>query len=125
MAHILVADDEIQIRELLKEILSMQGHAIDTAGDGREALQKIQAAAYELVIMDRNMPMMTGIEAITVIRANPKFKSLKILMFTSASITREIDEAFQAGADDYLLKPLNLKAIIDKVQATLSAPPKA
>lgn len=119
MARILVVDDEAPIRELIKEILVSQGHQVDLGADGREAVQLTRKNSYQLLIMDRNMPFMTGIEALQLIRTNPNLKSLKILMFTSASIVKEIEEAFSAGADDYLLKPVNVKSVIDKVQGIL------
>ncbi len=119
LAKILVVDDEPSIRELIKEILTSQGHTVDLGVDGREAVQLTRKTAYHLLILDRNMPQMTGIEALQLIRMDAKLKGMKVLMFTSASVIREVDEAFQAGADDYLLKPVNIKSVVDKVQAIL------
>ncbi len=119
MAHILVVDDEESIRALIKEVLSTQNHTFDEAGTGSEALEKVRGGKYDLVILDRNMPTMTGIQALAILRANPQFQKLKVLMCTSASVTKEVDEAFQAGANDYILKPLNLQMLIKKVQRQL------
>lgn len=124
MARILVIDDEAPIRELLKEILISQGHQVDLGADGREAVQLTRKNSYQLLIMDRNMPFMTGIEALQLIRTNPGLKALKIVMFTSASVVKEVEEAFAAGADDYLLKPVNVKSVIDKVQSVLGQAPQ-
>lgn len=124
MARILVVDDEVSIRELMKEILVSQGHQVDMGQDGREAVQLTRKNAYQLLILDRNMPYMTGVEAVRLIRADARLKGLKILMFTSASVIKEIEEAFEAGADEYLLKPVNVKNVIDKVRAVLGQPPK-
>jgi CheY-like chemotaxis protein len=115
MAHILIVDDEDSIRELIKEVLAMDGHTFDMAGDGSQALEKIRSKPFDLVIMDRNMPTMTGIQALAILRAHPKYKELKVLMCTSASVTKEIDEAFEAGATDYILKPINLQMLLGKV----------
>ncbi|MBI5200174.1 MAG: response regulator [Elusimicrobia bacterium] len=112
-------DDEASIRELIKEILTSQGHVVDRGVDGRDAVQLTRKNPYQLVILDRNMPHMTGIEALQLIRMDAKLKGLKVLMFTSASVIREVDEAFQAGADDYLLKPVNIKSVVEKVQSIL------
>lgn len=125
MARILVVDDEESIRELIKEVLSPDGHHFDEAGNGAEALEKLRAAEYDLLIIDRNMPRMTGIEAVTILRANPKLKSLKVLMCTSASVTKEVEEAFSAGANDYILKPINLQMLAGKVKKHLSGPKPA
>lgn len=124
MARILVVDDEPSIRELMKEILASQGHQVDLGQDGREAVQLTRKNTYQLVILDRNMPFMTGVEAVRLIRSDARLKGLKILMFTSASVIKEIEEAFEAGADEYLLKPVNVKNVIDKVRAVLGQPPK-
>ena len=119
MAYILVVDDEDSIRALIKEVLSSQNHTFDEAGNGSEALEKVRQAKFDLVIMDRNMPKMDGIQALTLMRANPQFKDLKVLMCTSSSVTKEVDEAFSAGANDYILKPINLQALVKKVQKAL------
>lgn len=94
----------------------MDGHTCDEAGTGSEALERIRAKEYGLVIMDRNMPRMTGLQALQILRANRKYADLKVIICTSASVTREVDEAFAAGANDYILKPLNLQLLTDKVR---------
>src|SRR5687767_916526 len=121
MAKILVVDDEEAIRELIKEVLAADGHSFITAENGAEALERLKAGPVDLVIIDRNMPRMNGIEAVTILRANPGFKALKVLMCTSASVTKEIDEAYAAGANDYILKPINLQLLAGKVRKHLAA----
>jgi CheY-like chemotaxis protein len=115
MAHILIVDDEESIRELIKMVLETHGHTFDMATNGAEALDCVKKKKYDLVIMDRNMPKMTGVQAVGVLRTNPAFKDLKVVMCTSASVAKEVDEAFQAGANDYILKPLNLQLLATKV----------
>lgn len=119
MAHILVADDEDYIRSMVQETLGMQGHIVDLAVNGHEAVEMLKKNVYDLVILDRNMPVLTGIDALTIIRANPKYNGLKVLMLTSASVTKEIDEAFQAGANGYILKPFAVPKFLEKVERTL------
>jgi CheY-like chemotaxis protein len=70
------------------------------------------------------MPGMTGINLVQLIRQNPKIAQVKVLMCTGASVTKEIDEAFAAGADDYVLKPLNFVQLMGKVAKALAAPPR-
>jgi CheY-like chemotaxis protein len=125
VASILIVDDEESIRDLLKEVLSSQDHRIHLAADGKQAFEIIRKKSVDLAIVDRNMPGMTGIEVVQLIRQNPKTASMKVLMCTGASVTKEIDEAFSAGADDYVLKPLNFAQLLDKVARTLAAPPRA
>jgi CheY-like chemotaxis protein len=123
VAHILVVDDEAAIRELIQEVLSMDGHTCDQADNGASALEKLKAGGkYDLMIMDRNMPKMTGIQALQLLRSNAAFKELKVLMCTSASVNREVEEAFEAGATDYILKPINLAMLSGKVKKHLGLP---
>ena len=117
-------DDEESIRELIKEILSSEGHELTLAADGAKAFELLRKKPMDLAIVDRNMPGMTGIEVVQLIRLNPKTSTMKILMCTGSSVTKEIDEAFAAGADDYVLKPLNFAALAAKVAKTLASPPR-
>jgi CheY-like chemotaxis protein len=119
MAHILVVDDEYLICNLIKEVLAVDGHTVDTAGDGAEAVAAARKKQYDLVIMDRNMPRTDGIAALTVMRHDSKLKNLKVIMCTSSSVTKELDEAFRAGAKGYILKPINLDALLTKVHSML------
>jgi len=123
MAKILVVDDEESIRELIKEVLSTGDHEITLAADGAQAFDALRKKPIDLAIVDRNMPGMTGIEVVQLIRQNPKTSSLKVLMCTGASVTKEIDEAFAAGADDYVLKPLNFAQLLGKVAKALGTAP--
>ena len=117
----LIVDDEASIRALIKEVLEMDGHSCAEAEDGTQALEMIRSGSYKLVIMDRHMPKMTGLQAVELLRANPKFCDLKLLMCTSASIVKEVEEAFTAGANDYVLKPLNLKQLTGKVRQLVAS----
>jgi CheY-like chemotaxis protein len=116
VAHILVVDDEAAIRELIQEVLAMEGHTCDHAENGAVALERVRVKKYDLVIMDRNMPKMTGLQALQMIRTTPALYDLKVLMCTSASVTREVEEAFEAGATDYILKPINLQMLAGKIR---------
>lgn len=122
MASILVADDEDSVREMIKDALVMSGHEVDTAADGAMALAMIRKKPYDLVLLDRNMPKVDGLQALQLIRGNsdPKVRSMKVIMCTAASVTKEIDEAFAAGATDYLLKPIMLQMMFGKVQKALN-----
>lgn len=124
MARVLIVDDEEYIRDLIKEVLTPQGHEFDLADGGVAAFELMRKKTIDLAIIDRNMPGMSGIEVVQLIRQNPKTKGMKVLMCTGSSVTKEIDEAFAAGADDYILKPLSFPALLGKVAKALAAPPK-
>lgn len=124
MARILIVDDEESIRDLIKEVLSSGGHEFFLAESGKQAFDIVRAKAIDLAIVDRNMPGLSGIEVVMAMRRDPKYAKIKILMCTGASVTKEIDEAFAAGADDYILKPLNFAQLVGKVSKALAAPPR-
>ncbi len=124
MARILIVDDEEAIRDLIKEVLSPDGHEFFLAADGKQAFDIVRSKVIDLAIVDRNMPGIGGIEVVQAMRQNPKTSKIKVLMCTGSSLTKEIDEAFSAGADDYVLKPLNFAQLMAKVAKVLASPPK-
>jgi PleD family two-component response regulator len=103
--NILIADDEIAIRELVGEILEGEGHDVTLAENGEDALAKFKRSWHEIVFSDIRMPKLNGIEllaAIKEINANTQF----IIMTSHASIDNSID-ALKKGAFDYILKPFD------------------
>jgi diguanylate cyclase (GGDEF)-like protein len=103
--NILIADDEIAIRELVGEILEGEGHVVTLAEDGEDALEKFKRTWHEIVFSDFRMPKMNGIEllgAIKEINENTQF----VIMTSHASINNSID-ALKLGAFDYILKPFD------------------
>jgi len=123
MAQILLIDDDPAVRDYLKDILAAEGHAVDLASDGRQGLGILENKRYDLVIVDRHMPKMSGLELVVAARRNPALKDVKIMMCTSAGTLTEIDEAFQAGATDYLVKPIETARLLQKVARHLAPPP--
>ncbi len=119
MARILVVDDDEHVRALVTRLLQLHGHEVETAVDGAEAIDLIREKRYDLMIIDRLMPNMNGIDTVTMIRSNPEFNYLKILMFTQTSLTKNVDEAFEAGVDGYILKPIDMDRLIGKIASTL------
>mgnify|MGYP001573493869 FL=1 len=115
MANILVVDDDSVIRDLLKDVLSMQGHTTVMADSGAAALEQVRKTQFDLVILDRNMPLMSGIQVLKSLRSHPATSRLKVIMCTAAELVAEVDEAFEAGAVDYLLKPMDMTKLIAKV----------
>lgn len=119
MARVLVVDDEISMRETLKQMLEFNGHKADTASDGAQAVGLIKKTDYDLVLLDRNMPVMSGIDVLRAIRSAPQYQDLKVIMLTSADVNKEIEEAFAAGASGYVLKTSDPKQIITKIKSAL------
>ena len=117
--NILIADDEIAIRELVGEVLSGEGHEVTLAEDGKDALVKFNRTWHEIVFSDIRMPNMNGIELLTAIKKinqNTQF----IVMTSHASIDNSID-ALKKGAFDYILKPFeNLDVITDAANRAIA-----
>lgn len=121
MARILAVDDEEPARALVKRLLELHGHQVDGARDGAEAVDLLRRGRYDLMIIDQFMPRMSGLEAVSVVRTSPRFKDLKILMVTLTSLTKDVDAAFEAGIDGYLVKPFDMKKLLEKVERVLAS----
>ena len=119
MAKILIVDDEKSICDLITEILSMGGHTCDQAFDGLKGLVALRNKPYDLVILDRSMPEMTGIDVLKLIRGDEKLKSIKVVICTASEMMDQVQEALSAGADDYIIKPLDVKKLTDKIERQL------
>lgn len=114
MANILIVDDDAAIRDLIKEVLAVQGHTFSMASSGAEALALVAKTRFNLVILDRNMPKMSGLDVLKTLRASPATAKLKVLICTAAGMLSEVDEAFSAGATDYIVKPLDFAKLTAK-----------
>ena len=117
--NILIADDEVAIRELVGEILEGEGHEVTLAEDGEDALNKFKRTWHEIVFSDFSMPKMNGIEllgAVKEINANTQF----VIMTSHASMANSID-ALKLGAFDYILKPFeDLDVVIDAINRAIA-----
>ncbi len=114
----LVVDDSAVMRKVLIGALSRADITdVGQAGDGSEAVAKVQEEEYDLVLMDWNMPNMLGIEAVKEIRANGS-KTPVIMVTTEAEKSRVI-EALKAGANNYVIKPFQADTIVSKIRETL------
>ena len=115
-ARILIVDDDSQIRRLLRITLAGQGFEVDEASSGREALDRIRTAKYDLVILDINMPGMDGVETCREIRA---ISNVSVIMVTVCIAERDKTEALEAGADDYVTKPFSTPELLARIRASL------
>jgi len=105
MAHILVVDDEINIRRALVTMLEKKGHEVRAAGAGEEALEQLQAASADLVLTDLKMPGMGGMEFLR--RLKEKWPETEVVVMTAYGSIDTAVEAMRCGAYDYLTKPIN------------------
>ena len=116
---ILCVDDEPDILEILKYNLSNVGYDIYLANDGLSAIKKAKEIIPNLIIMDVMMPKMDGIQACENLRANEKFNDTIIMFLTARGEDFSHVAAYEAGADDYVTKPVKPKILISKVKGLL------
>jgi len=115
---ILSVDDSTTIRRIVKRSCEELGHTVYEAADGAAALATLAEKANEvgLVILDWNMPGMTGLEVLKAIKSDPKTKHIVVMMLTSEADMNFVKEAIAAGAQNYLTKPFDQKMLALKIQ---------
>lgn len=116
---ILLVDDEQDILEIVGYNLEQEGYKVITASDGKEAISKAKKAIPQLIIMDVMMPEMDGMEACEHIRRIPELSNVIITFLTARSEDYSQVAGFEAGADDYITKPIKPKLLVSKVKALL------
>jgi two-component system, chemotaxis family, chemotaxis protein CheY len=113
---VLVVDDSRSIRTIEKKILQGFGFEVFEACEGAEALTQLaNVPGIELVMVDRNMPVMDGLEFIKSVRAKAENNNIRLVMVTSETETASIAEVLSAGADEYIMKPFNQDVLRDKL----------
>jgi len=116
---VLLVDDERDILDLLKYNLEREGLNVLTASNGKEALKVARTERPELIVLDIMMPGMDGVEVCGQLRAAPEFKNTLIAFLTARGEDYSQIAGFEAGADDYITKPVRPKVFVSKVKALL------
>jgi two-component system phosphate regulon response regulator PhoB len=104
-ARVLLVDDEREIREVVGAMLDAVGLAVEAATSAEEALERLRSASYDMVVLDWNLPGMTGIELCRLIRKDRVLATLPVLFLTAHAAPQDVVDAFASGADDYVVKP--------------------
>lgn len=116
---ILLVDDEVDILEIVGYNLNQEGYQIFTAENGKKAVEKAKKHLPHLIIMDVMMPEMDGMEACEIIRKTPELSNTVITFLTARNEDYSQVAGFDAGADDYIAKPIKPKVLVSKVKALL------
>jgi two-component system alkaline phosphatase synthesis response regulator PhoP len=116
---ILLVDDEPDILEIVGYNLSSEGYQVITAENGQEGVEKAKKELPQLIILDVMMPEMDGIEACEIIRKSPDLKNSIVTFLTARGEDYSQVAGFDAGADDYITKPIKPKVLVSKVKALL------
>jgi len=118
---VLVVDDYATMVRIIRNLLRQLGFAdVDDARDGAEAIEKMHAKKYGLVISDWNMEPMTGFDLLRKVRSDPKLGHTPFIMITAESKTENVVAARKAGVNNYIVKPFNAQTLKAKMEAVFS-----
>jgi len=115
--RVLLVEDAPFLRYAFGRLLRMHGYEVMEANDGREALECIEEFRPQLVVTDLMMPVMDGVELIQRLRADPKTAELPVVAITADATEQAERKARQAGAVDFITKPIDLPALLDRLRA--------
>jgi two-component system sensor histidine kinase/response regulator len=112
--RILLAEDNLVNQRVAVRLLEREGHTVVVAGNGREALRVLETQVFDMILMDVQMPEMDGLETTAIIRATEKGagKHIPIVAMTAHAMTGDRERCVAAGMDDYMSKPVNVRALI-------------
>jgi two-component system, OmpR family, alkaline phosphatase synthesis response regulator PhoP len=118
-SRILVVDDNLQNLELIVAYLDSLGCKVDTATDGPEALEKIQAEDFDLILLDVMMPKMSGFEVCSKLKSDPRTRGIPVIMVTALNELTDIERGIANGTDDFVSKPVNRLELLTRVRSLL------
>ena len=119
MSTILLVEDDPDIRELVAYKLNRSGFEVIEAADGLAALQAARSRRPDAVVLDMGLPRLSGIDVCRELRAAPATAAVPIIMLTGAVRLQELEQAYAAGASDYLVKPFSPRELQRRVEAAL------
>jgi two-component system, chemotaxis family, chemotaxis protein CheY len=119
--NVLIVDDYKTMLRIIRNLLKqLEFDNVEEATDGAEALQKLRAGNFGLVISDWNMAPMTGLDLLKEVRADARLKELPFIMITAESKTENVVAAKQAGVSNYIVKPFNAETLKEKIEKVLA-----
>jgi DNA-binding response OmpR family regulator len=125
MAHIIIADDDPIVVEMVRGVLESEGHVVGAVEDGQSALAAISAKQPDLVILDCAMPNLPGIDVLRRMRGSAVLGGIPVMMLTARRGRQDVQVAYYSGADAYLKKPIDPDELIFWVEELLAAGRKA
>ncbi|MGE5243798.1 MAG: response regulator [Betaproteobacteria bacterium] len=121
-ARVLVVEDEPNIRELVCLHLRLEGYVCDETGNGRDALQRTESEAYDLLVLDLMIPGLDGLSVCRAVRNGRLNRDVPILMLTARREESDKVVGLESGADDYLTKPFGVRELVARARALLRRP---
>ena len=116
---ILIVDDEPMHLDFFDLMLSKLNFTVEKAKNGQEALEKVKKFMPDLILMDNVMPRMTGFEATRILKNDPKYKDIPIVMISALDDVKDKVEGFELGVEDYITKPFNFYEVLARIRAVL------
>lgn len=120
MAHILIADDDELVAELASQVLIDAGHACGWVTSGEDAWALLQRRRPDILLLDQDMPGITGTQLLRRLRQSENMYDLPVIMFTAMTGEQDETQAIYAGAQDYIRKPFDPRALTGRVQRVLA-----
>ena len=119
MSGILIVEDNDKNLKLVRDVLQAKGYKTLEAGTAEDGLKIARGAAPDLILMDIQLPGMSGIEALKVLRADPATAALPVVAITASVMQQDRQEILRAGFDGFIEKPINLRGLLDTVQKAM------
>ncbi len=124
MAHILTVEDDPRIRQLVALVLEADGHEVDEAESGAEALERLSARPYDLVVLDLMLGRISGWQVMRQIEHWGLRSKVKVLILTARASERDILHGWRMGADAYMAKPFDSARLVEAINETLRRSPE-
>lgn len=121
MPKLLLVEDNEMNRDMLSRRLERRGFQIVMALDGAEGVSMAEAEKPDLILMDMSLPVLSGWDATRSIKSNPQTQKIPVIALTAHAMETDKQRALEAGCDDYDTKPINLSALLEKIEKLLSA----
>ncbi|RMD71646.1 MAG: response regulator [Gammaproteobacteria bacterium] len=122
MKTLLLVEDNEDNRDMLSRRLKRKGYRVETAVNGREALEMASRLHPDLILMDLSMPVMDGWEATRRLKESPELRHIPVVVLTGHAMKEDRKRAFAIGAQGYIPKPINMQALLDCLTALLENP---
>lgn len=117
---ILIVEDNEKNRRLIRDVLTYYGYEIIEAEDGEQGIKMAEEQGPDLILMDMQMPVMDGFAATRLLKSNPSTKNIKIIAVTSFAMAGDKDNILEAGANEYISKPINTRELPKLVERVLT-----
>ena len=119
---VLVVEDDYSVAENLRALLNAKGYKVFQSADGTAGVLAARKEMPDLILLDILLPKMGGFDVCKILKADPATKKIKIIMITGLSQMSDVETAFQNGATDYIIKPIDSERLFKKIEKAIAAP---